>query len=231
MNAEYANEILAASRKGYDKISSDFSHTRKWFWPELRFVRDLIPDGAHILDVGCGNGRFLGVLEGKSLSYTGLDFSKELIEIAREQNRERANTTFVVGDALALPFADKSFDVVVSFAVLHHIPSHAYRVEFLREMARVVKPESLIVLTAWNVWRARPWTILLFAFKKLSGLTRLDFGDAIIGFNTKKNVRFVHALTAREIRSLAEEAGLTVKRLEKIRRPSGEENFFAILQT
>lgn len=231
MKREFANEILAASRKGYNKISSDFSHTRKWFWPELRFIRNLIPDGAHLLDVGCGNGRFLEVLEGKPLSYTGIDFSEELIRIACGQNHEHPYAKFIVGDALVLPFPDKHFEIVVSFAVLHHIPSRTYRVQFLREAARVTKPEGLIILTAWNVWCTRPLVILFFACKKLLGLTRLDFGDAVIGFNTKKNVRFVHAFTMREIRSLAEEAGLSVKRLEKIRRPSGEENFFVILRT
>ena len=136
----------------------------------------------------------------------------------------------MVGDALTLPFPDERFDTVVSFAVLHHIPSRAYRIQFLREAARVTKPKGMIILTAWNVWRAKPWVVITFGLKKIFGLTRTDLGDAIIGFNNEKNVRFVHALTKREIRSLAREAGLTIERLERIRRPSGEENFFAIFR-
>ncbi len=230
MRQKYANELLEISRAGYEKIASDFSHTRGWFWPELRFISDLVPDGERLLDIGCGNGRFLGMLEGKSVNYTGIDFSEGLIAVARKRYHDQAHTTFIVGDALSLPFPDKSFDTVVSFAVLHHIPSRAYRVQFLREAARVAKPGSLVIITAWNVWRAKPRTITSFILKKLCGLVHTDFGDALLGFNNEKNVRYVHALTKHEIRSLAKEAGLTIERLEKIARPSGEENFFVTLR-
>jgi|SRR3989344_538567 len=244
MRTEYANELLEASRAGYEKIAADFSRTRGTFWPELLFVRDLIPEGSRLLDIGCGNGRFLGALdspqrtalrknEGRSfveVDYTGIDFSEGLIGVARERYHERANTTFVVGDALKLPFPDHTFDNTVSFAVLHHIPSRAYRVQFLREAARVTKPGGFIILTAWNVWHSRPRIVLEFALKKLLGGTHTDFGDAILDFGKEKNARYVHAFSMRKIRSLAHEAGLAIERLEKIRRPSGEENFLLMLR-
>lgn len=239
MRQEYANQLLADSHAGYEKIASDFSHTRGWFWPELRFVADLIPKNGNLLDIGCGNGRFLTLLDQpkndtedtQNISYTGIDFSENLINVARERYAKRAQTNFIIGDALKLPFPNQSFDAVASFAVLHHIPSRAYRVQFLREASRVAKPESLIILTAWNVWRAKPWTIVKFIFKKILRQTRTDFGDALLGFNNEKNTRFVHALTIYEIRSLAREANLNIERIEKIRRPSGEENFFVMLRT
>jgi len=231
MRKEYANELLATSHQGYETIAAEFSRTRGTFWEELSFVRDFIPSYARILDIGCGNGRFLGILENKPVDYTGVDFSEGLIATARERWREREQTAFVVGDALALPFPKYSFDHAVSFAVLHHIPSRAYRLQFLSEAARVVKPGGLIILTAWNVWHSRPWIILKFALKKLIGRTHVDFGDAMLDFGTKKNARYVHALTLGEIRLLARKAGLTIERLETIRRPSGEENFFVVLRT
>ncbi|MEK7568581.1 MAG: methyltransferase domain-containing protein [Patescibacteria group bacterium] len=244
MRKEYANEVLSASKAGYEIIAEDFSRTRGKFWKELLFVRDMIPKGARLLDVGCGNGRFLGSPLDESIDYTGIDFSEGLISVARERYDSRAHTTFVAGDALTLPFPDHSFDIVVSFAVLHHIPSRAYRVEFLREVARAVKPGGLIIITAWNVWRAKPRIILKYAFKKICGLasldfvlknfcglSRLDFGDAFLGFGKEKNARFVHALSKRELFSLAREAGLTVEKFDIIRRPFGEENFFMIMRS
>ncbi|MEK7538919.1 MAG: class I SAM-dependent methyltransferase [Patescibacteria group bacterium] len=230
MRQEYANKILEQSRSGYETIASDFSRTRGTFWQELMFVYDMVPPTSRILDIGCGNGRFLSALKDDTVDYTGVDFSKGLIDIAKERYRERPHATFQTADALALPFSNHSFDIAVSFAVLHHIPSRAYRIQFLKEAARVIKPGSTIILTAWNVWHSRPWTVLKFALKKLLGQTHTDVGDALLDFGKEKNVRFVHALTAREIRSLARGAGLTITRLEKIRRPSGEENFFVVLQ-
>jgi len=245
MKAEYANEILVASKAGYETIAEDFSRTRGTFWKELLFVRDMIPKEARLLDIGCGNGRFLGAFDnpprtdlspnsqGQSLvdvDYTGIDFSEGLIGVARERYSSRANTTFVVGDALTLPFPDHSFDIVVSFAVIHHIPSRAYRVQFLREAARMAKPDGTIIITAWNVRRAKPWIILKYALKKICRLSHLDFGDAFLGFGKEKNARFVHAFSKREFFSLAREAGLTIEKFDIIRRPSGEENFFMILR-
>lgn len=230
MKAEYANEILAASQSGYETIAADFSRTRGTFWNELLFVRDLIPKSARLLDIGCGNGRFLGSPIDESINYTGIDFSKGLIDVAKERYSSRTNTTFIVGDALTLPFPNNTFDIAVSFAVIHHIPSRAYRVQFLREASRVTKPGGLIVLTAWNVWRAKPLEILKYGLKKILGLTHIDFGDALLGFGKEKNARYVHAFSKRELFSLAHEAGLSVEKFDIIRRPSGEENFFMILK-
>jgi len=50
------------SRQGYEKISHDFSQTRKVFWEELSFLKDYINNGDSILDLGCGNGRFLELI-------------------------------------------------------------------------------------------------------------------------------------------------------------------------
>lgn len=230
MRQEYANKILEQSQKGYEKIASDFSRTRGTFWQELMFVYDMVPDESRVLDIGCGNGRFLGALKNDTVSYTGVDFSDKLITIAKERYHARPQTIFQTADALALPFPDHSFDLALSFAVLHHIPSRAHRIQFLKEAARVIKPDGTIILTAWNVWKAHPWVILKFAVKKLLGQTQTDIGDALLDFGKEKKVRFVHALTLHEIRSLAKNADLTITRLEKIRRPSGEENFFVILK-
>lgn len=231
MKAEYANEILKASQTGYETIAADFSRTRGTFWKELLFVCDLIPKNSRLLDIGCGNGRFLGSPLDESIDYMGIDFSKGLIQVALDRYRSRPNTSFLVGNALALPFPDHSFDTTVSFAVIHHIPSRAYRVQFLREAARVTKPGGLIIITAWNVWHSKPWAVIQHTFKKIFGLTRVDFGDAFLGFGKEKNARYVHALSKYRLYSLAHEAGLVVEKFDIIRRPSGEENFFMILRS
>lgn len=242
MKKEYANQLLAMSQDGYEKIAGDFSRTRGKFWDELLFIRDLIPEGARVLDVGCGNGRFFGALLDPyirrrtfdmfdiGIDYTGIDFSKGLINIAEERYANDTRATFVVGDALALPFPDNSFDAVVSFAVIHHIPSKEYRMQFFRELTRVTKPSGLIVVTAWNVWHSKPIAVLSFIFKKLIGLTHLDFGDAFLDFGKEKNARYVHAFSKREFISLARKTGLTIEKCDVIRRPSGEENFFALFR-
>jgi ubiquinone/menaquinone biosynthesis C-methylase UbiE len=67
-----------------------------------RAIRVLPP--ARVLDVGCGTGFFTQHLRGE---VTGLDQSKAMLEIAHERV---PRATFVRGDALNMPFADRSFD-------------------------------------------------------------------------------------------------------------------------
>ncbi len=91
-------------------------------------LRDLPP--ARTLDVGCGTGFLTRHLPGQ---VTGLDQSSAMVEIAREQ---APAATFVVGDALALPFPDRSFErLFASYFYCHLVEEE--RVRFLAETRRV----------------------------------------------------------------------------------------------
>lgn len=89
-----------------------------------------------LLDVGCGTGRCLRFLkeEGLPITLTGVEPVQALREIGRQKGL--SNTELVGGDALALPFADRTIDVVSAFGVLHHIEDHARAVS---EMCRVAR--------------------------------------------------------------------------------------------
>jgi SAM-dependent methyltransferase len=101
------------------------------------------PDGARVLEVGCGPGR-LAILLGRrhGLDVTGLDLDPAMVErargnaarSAREHGREPA---FLVGDVAALAFPDRSFDLVVSTLSMHH---WADPTAGLSEIGRVLRP-------------------------------------------------------------------------------------------
>jgi ubiquinone/menaquinone biosynthesis C-methylase UbiE len=99
-----------------------------------------------ILDVGCGTGRLLQEAVGlqPSISACGVDLSAEMI---RQAARRIGAARLAIADAAALPFADNSFDAVVSSSSLHHWqdPSRA-----LAECARVVRPGGRLVITDWR---------------------------------------------------------------------------------
>lgn len=70
----------------YEKIAPHFSNTRYKPWPNVvKFLNEL-PDGAVVLDVGCGNGKYLGV--NSKLHMIGTDRSFNLIDCAREVSRD-----------------------------------------------------------------------------------------------------------------------------------------------
>jgi SAM-dependent methyltransferase len=110
-----------------------------------RVVRNLRA-GGRVLDVGCGTGFVLkhvraeAALRGKRLEKTvGIDLADGMVERARTRRGVRALT----GDALALPFIDQSFDVVVATDVVRFVEDPE---KFVRELFRVTMPGGTIVI-------------------------------------------------------------------------------------
>jgi len=99
------------------------------------------------LDVGCGTGRLLAFVHEAwpGLRLTGLDLSAPYLGEARRLIGRTARVKLVEGAAEALPFGDRSIDLVFSSFLLHELPPEV-RVAALREMARVLAPGGRIVV-------------------------------------------------------------------------------------
>lgn len=98
------------------------------------WVYDNVRRGSSVLDLGCGEG-MLALLKRKDVYLAGVDFSPELVELARRNGYDAACT----GQVTDLPFATASFDYVVSLDVLGHI-SFDQKDALLAEIKRVLKP-------------------------------------------------------------------------------------------
>jgi len=213
MNQTLADQLLRDTQNGYDAIAEHFSKTRQAPWPEVQNLITLyMHPGDTILDVGCGNGRVADLTNTIKASYTGLDMSPELIRIAKTLH---PNDTFVVGNMMHTTFADNTFDHVIMVASLHHVPSSAYRLQTLREMARITKPGGMIMMTNWNMYQWRFfWLRLRFGLGRLLLRHRMDRGDVLVPWYTQHRQqlanRYYHMFTARELRGLARKAQLEV---------------------
>jgi len=112
--------------------------------------------GARVIDVGVGTGRSMLVARHYDVrEYVGLDFSRASLRLAEQAAREEDFDRFtpVEGDLFAIPYPDASFDVAVSWGVLHHT-TDPFR--GLAEMVRVCRPGGFVaiyVYNAWNHWR------------------------------------------------------------------------------
>jgi len=103
--------------------------------------------GRDVLDVGTGTGRHAIRLADAGARVTALDFSEGMLAKARAK-AGAAQVRFVVHDATTpLPFADGSFDRVLSSLVLEHIRDVR---AFIRELGRVVRHDGRIVVTAMH---------------------------------------------------------------------------------
>ena len=95
------------------------------------------------LEVGCGNGVVSKYLAKKFQgNVVGIDIDRGQIELARQKIGDIPNIHFLEADATKLPFADNSFDVVISFGVLHHITDW---LDALKEMKRVLRAKGYFI--------------------------------------------------------------------------------------
>lgn len=106
----------------YDKIAPHFSHTRYKAWPRIEKFLMERETGSLVLDVGCGNGKYMGV--NPNLFMVGTDRSKGLLDTAREKD---INYQLFAADSLRLPVRSSIFDCVISIAVIHHFSNDKLR--------------------------------------------------------------------------------------------------------
>ena len=108
-----------------------------------------LPLGLRWIDIGCGNGAFTELLVERCspVEVQGIDPSEGQLAFARTRPASRL-AKFHQGDAMALPFADNSFDAAVMALVLVFVPDPAKGVS---EMVRVVVPGGAVVTYMWDM--------------------------------------------------------------------------------
>ncbi|MEP7203175.1 MAG: methyltransferase domain-containing protein [Ilumatobacteraceae bacterium] len=114
---------------------------------QLCETADLRP-GQHVLDVATGNGGTAIAAARRFCDVTGADYVPELLERARERARaERFSITFDEADAEALPYADASFDAVLSTLGVMFTADHE---RAAGELLRVCRPGGVIAMANWT---------------------------------------------------------------------------------
>jgi 2-polyprenyl-3-methyl-5-hydroxy-6-metoxy-1,4-benzoquinol methylase len=127
----------------FDKIAQISRHAGAEFIARL----GLTP-GTRVLDVACGSGNLSFPAARAGAQVTGVDIATNLLEIARARAQaEGLKIAFDEGDAEALPYADNSFDVVVSMFGAMFAP----RPEVVAaELARVCRPGGRLAMANWT---------------------------------------------------------------------------------
>lgn len=126
---------------------------KRWRRRVAARLRPALIEGARALDVACGTGDLSLVLaEAGAVRVTGVDFCRPMLEIAARKAAGDAGRTlpFIEGDALRLPFADESFEVVTIAFGLRNLAGVG---EGLRELHRVLKPGGSLAVLEFS----RPW--------------------------------------------------------------------------
>ncbi len=167
----YFRLIFEQLERGNSTVEEAFGRHVHWgYWPEpakaqidlksfsdaserlssLLIDKARISSGDVVLDVGCGFGGTVGMInrEYSELSLTGINIDPNQIERARSLIAPEATSgntiSFEVGDACDLQIAGSSQDVVLAVECIFHFPS---RMKFLQEAFRVLKPGGKLVIS------------------------------------------------------------------------------------
>jgi ubiquinone/menaquinone biosynthesis C-methylase UbiE len=183
-DAEIAGAEHRRAREYYDEFSASYERERARGYHAL--IDELECElaarycaGRRVLEAGCGTGLILRRLAPLARHAVGIDLSGGMLARARDRRLSVAQCPVD-----ALPFADGSFETVVSFKVLAHVPAIE---RALRELARVTRPGGHLVLEFYNRFSLRT---LLKLLKRPSRIgVRFDDGDVHTRYDSLARIR------------------------------------------
>ena len=221
------------NQRFYASIAHQWQDKRKRAWPgferiwqgSLAAVRGDADSSGHVLDVGCGDGRFAQFLadlgnpaEQGSLSYLGLDNSPALLDLARQRALGPAfcfEHADMLLDDLTPKLLSMRFQLVSVFGVLHHIPGFAQRAALLRTLAQHLSPTGRLVVTVWRLDEDPRFASRSLDFEHYNqsavdpiDLAQLEPGDRLLRWDNQPSPRYCHFPDADELARLIASTGL-----------------------
>jgi SAM-dependent methyltransferase len=146
-----------------------------------------VTDADTVLDVACGPGLVAFEFARHAQQVTGIDITPAMIDQARSLQQEKglSNLTWILGDALPLPWPDNSFSLVITRYSFHHFPKPAV---VLPEMIRVCAPDGRVLVAD-----------VMVESSKSKAYDRME---------TMRDPSHVHAFTEEEFNALFHQSGL-----------------------
>lgn len=225
MRDEIREHLLELNRSFYGTSAESFAESRTAPQPGFyRILEELPRPCPSLLDVGCGEGRLGRFLLAHNAidSYTGVDFSDELLAIAAEVTKGEFYRREISRPGALDDLGQ--FDVVASLAVLQHIPGIDSRIRLLSSLKEKIHPGGMIILSTWQFMsslrqrrKIRDWSMV--------GLTVDDVGpdDYLLSWQRGDfALRYVCNIDEQAMARLADAAGLNI--VEQFRSDGKEGN-------
>lgn len=220
---EGINEVINLNKEFYKKHLESFDKSRSYgFWEGFEEILPFIPENLSILDLGCGNARFLKFLKENKLQirdYLGIDNNPQFIEEnSKKYPRFRFEIKDVILDNISLT---SKYSLVVGFGITHHIPSKELRNDWFLKMSKLVASKGILVLSFWN-----------FDVKKADKSFKIqsykqEAGDYFLGWKGDFSThRFCHFFDEDEIKEIIEK----LKEFNLIHKFKKDSNTYIVLR-
>jgi SAM-dependent methyltransferase len=229
MDDPIIQRINTLNREFYQTFSHSFSSTRALVQPGVkRMARQFPKDGA-VLDLGCGNGNLMKVLNDHGFQglYAGVDFSENLIHESQRMLRSFSEPPSYRAEFFVFDLAQskwntfpihEDWDVICAFAVFHHIPGKMARSQLFRNIHALLKPRAEFIFSVWQPQNSRRMA-KRFVSWDLVGIDADDVedGDVLLDWKaeqaTTQNIgyRYVHIFQHEELTELAEQNSFSIK--------------------
>lgn len=188
------------------------AHENYWFQRHVVAYRLALARAAalDVMDAGCGEGYGAAMLAGRARRVAAVELVPDVVEHARAAYppATHPNLEFVQADLCALPLPDASFDLVVSFQVIEHLPNIG---GYLDEIRRVLRPGGEFLCATPNRLTFTPDSdvpVNPFHVKEFSAAELADCLDgrfrvkAILGVHHGRRIRALERVARRPITEL-----------------------------
>lgn len=158
---EKVRELFDRIAPRYDLINDLQSFGLHRYWKAELVRMSAVSKGEKVLDLCTGTGDLAIRMDRIGAAVTACDFSQAMLERAKAR---APHIHWVQGDALHLPFADNSFDLVTIGYGLRNLPNFG---EGIHEMARVLRPGGRLLILEFGKPRNPLWRVIYFSYLKL----------------------------------------------------------------
>lgn len=127
----------------YNNIAEEFDRTRTSLWKCVINFLDTFPSDSKILDVGCGNGKYMNYRS--DIQMKGIDISKNLVDICKNKGFDVKKASMT-----SIPYDNNIFDGVIVVASYHHLDNDEDRKKTLEEIYRILKEDGIAFIEVWS---------------------------------------------------------------------------------
>lgn len=250
MNQETAKKLQQLTKNFYDTVAGQFSDTRQTAWPgwerTLVHLNETQENGQlSVLDLACGNGRFINFLKlnlKSELHYDGIDSNEVLLHKTKAllfEKEVQGNVYHIdLVDRLTeknqmyFPELNRNYNLIVCFGIFHHIPSKELRTSCIQQLGQLLQSSGILIISLWQFANLERFQKKLLSPQSFEiDPAQLEENDYLLGWDTQINIaRYCHSFSMDEIKELVAASGLKLLDQFKADGKDNNMNTYLVLQ-